>query len=399
MRLKLLSLRTKTKPLGSIPLIEENQENKEITPPNHKPLIEMQNVVKVYKTHAGDFPALKGVTAHFYPGQFVSIIGKSGSGKSTLLNMITGIDRPTSGKILIGDTFLQELSEGQFSEWRGRNLGIVFQFFQLLPMLSLLENTILPMDFCNMYLPLERNERALALLKMVGLEKFSHKPPAGVSSGQEQCAAIARALANNPPIIVADEPTGNLDSKTAEMVLQILDELVRQGKTILVVTHDEAVARRASRTLVICDGELVDEDISRALPTISHRSMLLLSHQVLELTKQPGEILYTDSKILPGLLIVQNGHLRVSPRNDGKHKNFGPGSLLTQNQITEFRNSNRVLQAWSKSPVRIKVISGEDMQMILSSSKSLQAFIHKLDEDFNQNSAKSIPPGGNRQKR
>ncbi|HEX7556397.1 MAG TPA: ATP-binding cassette domain-containing protein, partial [Leptolinea sp.] len=200
--------------IQSAPLKERSQIlEKGAAESNHNPLIEMQNIVKIYKTHAGEFLALKGISAQFYPGQFVSIIGKSGSGKSTLLNMITGIDRPTSGKILIGDTYLQDLSESQFSVWRGRNLGIVFQFFQLLPMLSLLENTILPMDFCNMYLPLEREPRALELLRLVGLQDFSQKHPAAVSSGQEQCAAIARALANDPPILVADEPTGNLDSK------------------------------------------------------------------------------------------------------------------------------------------------------------------------------------------
>jgi putative ABC transport system ATP-binding protein len=354
--------------------------NEKVESGNHKPLIEMQNVVKVYKTHAGEFTALKGVTAQFYPGQFVSIIGKSGSGKSTLLNMVTGIDRPTSGKILIDGTYLQDLSESKFSEWRGRNLGIVFQFFQLLPMLSLLENTILPMDFCNMYQPVEREIRAKELLQLVGLQDYSHKPPAAVSSGQEQCAAIARALANDPPILVADEPTGNLDSKTAEMVLQIIDSLVKQGKTILVVTHDEAVAQRASRTLVICDGELVDEDISRAFPTISHRSMLKISHQVLELTKKPGENLF-ETNIFPGLLLVLDGHLELTTMDGGKPKSFIEGSVLTHSQILDIVNSGNGLRAWHKSPVRIKVISDEDLQPIIESSKSLQIFMAKIDED------------------
>jgi len=346
-----------------------------------KPLIQMQNVVKIYKTHAGEFPALKGITASFYPGQFVSIIGKSGSGKSTLLNMITGIDRPTAGKILIGNTFLQDLSESEFSIWRGRNLGIVFQFFQLLPMLSLLENTILPMDFCNINLPPERESRALELLRMVGLENYSHKPPAAVSSGQEQCAAIARALANDPPILVADEPTGNLDSKTAEMVLQIIDGLVKQGKTIMVVTHDEAVAQRASRTLVICDGELVDEDISRAFPTISHRSMLNLSHQLLELTKQPDEILFTETNILPGLMLVLDGHLEVASSGEGKLKVIKVGSVLTHSHLQEIKESQSTLLAWSKSPVKIKIIPDEDLRNILASSKSLQSVLNNMDAE------------------
>lgn len=382
MCIKVLSIFPFQKKSLPLPLMDTKSESKTTEgSSNHKPLIEMQNVVKIYKTHAGDFPALKGVTAHFYPGQFVSIIGKSGSGKSTLLNMITGIDRPTSGKILIDGTYLQDLSESQFSVWRGRNLGIVFQFFQLLPMLSLLENTILPMDFCNMYQQIERETRAMELLRMVGLQDFSHKLPATVSSGQEQCAAIARALANDPPILVADEPTGNLDSKTAEMVLQIIDGLVKQGKTILVVTHDEAVALRASRTLVICDGELVDEDISRAFPTISHRSMLKMSHLALELTKQPGEILFAGTNIFPGLLLILDGHLEVASKDGRKPNKFEPGSILTHNHLVEIKESEKVIHAWSKSPVKIKVIPDEDLQPLLASSKSLQAVIRKIDDD------------------
>jgi len=345
---------------------------------DHKPLIEMQDIFKVYKTNAGEFTALKGVSASFHPGQFVSIIGKSGSGKSTLLNMITGIDRPTSGHILIGDTYLQKLSESQFSEWRGRNLGIVFQFFQLLPMLSLLENTILPMDFCRMYTPPQRETRARDLLQMVGLQDFTDKLPAGVSSGQEQCAAIARALANDPPIIVADEPTGNLDSKTAEMVLQLIDELVKKGKTVVVVTHDEAVAQRASRTLVICDGELVDEDISRTIPNISHRSMLLLSHVTIELMKQVKENLFVDSSSLPGLILVLDGQVDIRTGDGRKTASFLAGSVISSEMIRKSLETGKIFTAGSHSPVRLKLISEDDLQSILKSSKSLQIYLQKL---------------------
>ncbi len=346
---------------------------------DHQPLIEMQDIRKIYKTHAGEFPALKGVSAQFYPGQFVSIIGKSGSGKSTLLNMITGIDRPTSGKILIDGTYLQDLSESQFSEWRGRNLGIVFQFFQLLPMLTLLENTILPMDFCQMYSLEEREERAQSLLKMVGLEDFIDQLPSSVSSGQEQCAAIARALANDPPIIVADEPTGNLDSKTAELVLQLIDRLVAQGKTVLVVTHDEAVARRASRTLVICDGELVDEEISTLLPSISHRSMLNIANQSVEVHKQPGEGLFSRSEALPGILVVLEGELEIRNTAGKKlaHGNIGP--VITAGNIRRHREAGHILSAGSTSPARLKLVSEDDFQKILATSRSLQRFVDLLE--------------------
>ncbi|GAP21075.1 ABC transporter ATP-binding protein [Leptolinea tardivitalis] len=357
---------------------EENANGKS----DLQPLIEMQDIYKVYKTNAGEFTALKGVSARFFPGQFVSIIGKSGSGKSTLLNMITGIDRPTSGKILIGETYLQDLTESEFSEWRGRNLGIVFQFFQLLPMLTLKENTILPMDFCNMYTPPERDIRAEELLDLVGLHDFKDKLPAAVSGGQEQCAAIARALANDPPIIVADEPTGNLDSKTADLVLQLIDKLVKQGKTVLVVTHDEAVAQRASRTLVICDGELVDEDISRILPHISHRSMLRLSHEALEIRKEPGENLFFESNELPGLLLVVDGQVEMRSDDGKRQASYESGSVLPGGFIKKNLEARRNFRISNRSSARMKYISTDNLQNIITSSRSFQDYIQKLEAGF-----------------
>jgi putative ABC transport system ATP-binding protein len=220
------------------------------------PLIEMSGIEKVFKSSAGEFTALKGVTACFYEGEFVSVVGKSGSGKSTLVNMITGIDHPTHGTVRIGEVMVHKLSESKMSQWRGRNLGIVFQFFQLLPMLSLLENVMLPMDFCNMYDPQERPDRAMDLLDLVELKDYAHSLPYAVSGGQQQSTAIARALANDPPIMIADEPTGNLDSKSAERVFEIFTGLVERGKTVLMVTHDHMLASRTQRVLMITDGEL-----------------------------------------------------------------------------------------------------------------------------------------------
>jgi putative ABC transport system ATP-binding protein len=222
-------------------------------------LIEMVNIIKVFKSLAGEFTALKDINACFFPGEFVSVVGRSGSGKSTLVNMLTGIDHPSSGSVRIMDTYPHALGESRMAVWRGHNLGIVFQFFQLLPMLSLLENILLPMDFCNRYAPTEREERARGLLRMVGLEQSAHELPGAISGGQQQSAAIARALANDPPIIIADEPTGNLDSRAADNVMQIFDNLVERGKTVLMVTHDRSLAERTQRTLVLSDGELVDE--------------------------------------------------------------------------------------------------------------------------------------------
>ena len=210
--------------------------------------------------------ALKSINMQLNYGQFISIVGKSGCGKSTLLNMITGIDHPTSGEVIVGNEHIYKMSESKRALWRGRNMGVVFQFFQLLPTLTLLENTMLPMDYCKVYPFSERPERAMELLRMVGLEEQAHKLPAAVSSGQQQSAAIARALATDPSIILADEPTGNLDSRAAENILTLFENLAAQGKTILIVTHDPSITQRTDQTIILSDGEIIDQTVARALP-------------------------------------------------------------------------------------------------------------------------------------
>ncbi len=222
-------------------------------------LIQLHNVVKAYETPVGQFMALRGVDLFVDKGEFVAVVGTSGSGKSTLINMITGIDRPTEGEIVIDGTAIHKLGEGPMAEWRGRTIGVIFQFFQLLPMLSCLENVMLPMDFCNMYKPGERRDRAMHLLELVEMEEHANKLPNEVSGGQQQRVAIARALANDPPVLCADEPTGNLDSRTADSVFQMFERLVGQGKTILMVTHDNELAKRVTRTIVIHDGQIVTD--------------------------------------------------------------------------------------------------------------------------------------------
>ena len=219
-------------------------------------LIELNNVVKEFATAAGKFTALRGVSLQVDTHEFVAVIGKSGSGKSTLINMITGIDRPTSGEVFVGDTAVHTLSEGKMAVWRGKHVGVIFQFFQLLPTLTLVENVMLPMDFCNTYPAGERRDRAMQLLDHVGMAEQAGKLPSAVSGGQQQRVAIARAMANNPPIIVADEPTGNLDSKTANQVFDLFNLLVQEGKTILMVTHDQDLARRVTRAVIVADGEI-----------------------------------------------------------------------------------------------------------------------------------------------
>jgi ABC-type lipoprotein export system ATPase subunit len=225
------------------------------------PMIDLRGLTKVYQTPVGPFPALKGIDLQVAPGEFIAVVGKSGSGKSTLINMFTGIDHPTDGEIIVAGRRVRELNEGQMAEWRGRTMGIVFQFFQLLPTLTIAENVMLPMDLAGMYRSGERRDRAFQLLEQVGLAEDGRKFPATVSGGQQQRAAIARALANDPAIVVADEPTGNLDTQAAETVFTLFETLAAAGKTIVMVTHDDELAERASRTVVLADGLIVDEII------------------------------------------------------------------------------------------------------------------------------------------
>jgi putative ABC transport system ATP-binding protein len=219
-------------------------------------LIKLDDVVKTYETGAGGVTVLNNITLQLHAGEFVSIVGPSGSGKSTLLNMITGIDRPTSGEVHVGGKAVHTLSENQLARWRGRQIGVIFQFFQLLPTLTIAENVILPMDFCKKYPKRERRERAMYLLDLVDIAAHADKLPSALSGGEQQRAAIARALANDPPLVVGDEPTGNLDTKTANEVFNLFDSLVDQGKTLLIVTHDRSLSKRTERVLHLLDGRL-----------------------------------------------------------------------------------------------------------------------------------------------
>jgi putative ABC transport system ATP-binding protein len=224
-----------------------------------KPLIELRNVDKVYPTAAGEFFALRNINISIYPAEFVCIVGKSGAGKTTLINMVTGVDSLSNGTIEVNGVSVHSINEDRLALWRGRTQGVIYQTFELMPMLNLLENVMLPMDFCGLYHPRRSRERAMELLRMVELEDQVKKLPNAISGGQQQRVAIARALANDPPIIVADEPTGRLDSVTAETIFQIFEQLIAQGKTILMVTHDRGAAERSSRILELADGEMVNQ--------------------------------------------------------------------------------------------------------------------------------------------
>jgi len=229
------------------------------TATNGSALIQVKDVYMTYRTHAGDFPALRGVSLNIDAGEFVAIVGKSGCGKTTLINILTGIDHPTSGEVIINGAPVHKLNENQLAAWRGENVGIVFQFFQLLPTLTVLENIRIPMDFGDVFPPGERTERSLELLRLVGIDHLAHQLPGQLSGGQQQSAAIARALANDPKLILTDEPTGNLDTRASEHIFKLLENLAANGKTVIMVTHNDELAQRAGRVIAMKDGEIVKD--------------------------------------------------------------------------------------------------------------------------------------------
>ena len=319
--------------------------------------VTMRQVIKTFNTPVGDFRALRGVDADFCRGEFVSVVGKSGSGKSTLVNMITGIDHPTSGSVRVGDTFVHELSESQMARWRGRHLGIVFQFYQLLPMLTLVENVMLPMDLAGAYGRAERPRRALELLDLVGLGDVADKMPAAVSGGQQQSAAIARALANDPPLIVADEPTGNLDSRAADHVFGIFEELARNGKTIIVVTHDPDLAQRTFRTVTLVDGEVIHATIAGALPLLTHEQMLKATKSLRSRRFGPGETIIHQGQHNDQFYIISRGHTEVwLQKKDGARlpvARLGPGQYFGEMSLLRPDRSCASVKACTNSPVQV----------------------------------------------
>ncbi|MEJ2752697.1 MAG: ABC transporter ATP-binding protein [Candidatus Promineifilaceae bacterium] len=223
-------------------------------------IIEIRDLIKRFPMGNDEITVLKGISFAVENGEFVTIVGPSGNGKSTLLNMITGIDRPSAGEVIVTGRQVDRMSENELAQWRGDHVGIIFQFFQMLPALSLLQNVILPMDFARKYSSREREERAMDLLERVGLADQVNKLPGQVSGGQQQRAAIARALANDPALLVADEPTGNLDSRTTDDVFRLFNDLVERGKTLLMVTHDKELARQVPRVIEIIDGNITRDE-------------------------------------------------------------------------------------------------------------------------------------------
>ncbi len=335
-------------------------------------IIQLEKVVKTFVNAAGEFSALRGIDLQLQQGEFTAVIGKSGSGKSTLLNMLTGIDHPTSGQVLVGGVDVHAMNESQRSLWRGRTLGIIFQFFQLLPMLNLLENVMLPMDYVGMYEIEERPKKALRLLERVGLREQSQMLPRSVSRGQQQSAAIARALATDAPILVADEPTGNLDSRSAAKIIALFEELSHQGKTIVMVTHDPTMTERASRTVFISDGELVNETIAQALPLLSHPLMKELGRRVELHRFHRGETILQRNKPVENFYLIQQGQVDIVLK--GRRRSELVIATLEQNdffgeiELIQGGKSIASVRASADTPVELLALNREDFHWLMDRS-------------------------------
>jgi ABC-type lipoprotein export system ATPase subunit len=350
-----------------------------------KSIVDLKKVVKTYKNAAGEFQALKGIDLTLYQGEFVSIIGKSGSGKSTLLNMVTGIDFPTSGLVHVNDMDIYSLNESQRSLWRGKNLGIVFQFFQLLPMLTLLENVMLPMDYINYLSFDDRPKRAMELLDMVGLSKFANKLPVAVSTGQQQSAAIARALATDPPLIVADEPTGNLDSRSTNNIIQLFEQLVKEGRTIAMVTHDPSLTSRTSRNIVIADGLLINESIVRAFPLLTHKKMLEVTNLLEFATFEPGETIIKNGVHIDTFFLIQSGTVEVvlqgSKKEDITIARLTPGQFFGEIELIRGGKTIANVRAGPEGPVELALLPGTKFNDLLQQSPLTREALSQIVQD------------------
>lgn len=344
-------------------------------------MIDLRSLVKRFSNAAGEFTVLKGVDLTIKRGQFVSIVGKSGSGKSTLLNMITGIDHPTEGHVIVNGTDIYTgVNESTRSKWRGKNLGIVFQFFQLLPMLTLLENVMLPMDYVNMYAFDERPKRAMELLTLVGLEKFANKLPVLVSTGQQQLAAIARAMACDPPLLIADEPTGNLDTKSADTIIQLFQHFVSQGKTIVMVTHDPSLTSRTHRNIIISDGELINETISRSLPQLRHRHMLEFTKLAEYKTYQAHETIISRDEHVNHFFMIRKGEVEVvlyDKNKETKLSNLGPDEFFGEMELLRGGHAIANVRAGDE-PVEIYTLPRTDFTRVMNESPITAEAVSKI---------------------
>jgi ABC-type lipoprotein export system ATPase subunit len=295
--------------------------------------------------------------------------------------MITGIDRPTTGEVYVNGTPIHEMTENQLAAWRGENLGIIFQFFQLLPALTLKQNVILPMDLAGKYRPRERHERAEHLLNIVGLTDHKDKLPSMVSGGQQQRAAMARALANDPPVIIADEPTGNLDSKTAAAMFDLFNQLVAEGKTVIIVTHDSSLARHAHRTALIADGEIVNEYVAQVLPNLTHDQLLAATHKFTAREYEPGAMILTEGKDNDKFYIVSKGIVEIILPRPGQSDviiaQLGPGKYFGEIAFFHQGKSTASIRAAESGPVETLAIRYDELRDLLAQAEVTREALHQ----------------------
>jgi ABC-type lipoprotein export system ATPase subunit len=296
--------------------------------------------------------------------------------------MVTGIDHPTEGRVVVnGADIYTGITESQRSKWRGKNLGIVFQFFQLLPMLTLLENVMLPMDYADLYDFDERPKRAMELLTLVGLEKFAYKLPVLVSTGQQQLAAIARAMACDPPLLVADEPTGNLDTRSADKIIQLFEGFVEQGKTVVMVTHDPSLTSRTHRNIIISDGEMIDEVVSKSLPQLRHRHMLEFTKVAEERVYQPGETIISRDQPVDYFFMIRSGRVEVVLLDEKNQEcivsNLSKGEYFGEMELLDGGRSIANARA-GRQPVELVVIPRSDFMRVINESPITAEAIGKI---------------------
>lgn len=335
-------------------------------------LIDLRQVLKIYDTPAGGFTALKNVDLQVNAGEFVAVIGKSGSGKSTLINMLTGIDRPTMGEVIVGGTPIHDLNEDQIAIWRGLNLGVIFQFFQLLPTLTVIENVMLPMELRHTYPQNERKARAMHLLEQVELVDQAHKFPSAISGGQQQRAAIARSLANDPNVLVGDEPTGSLDSKTADSIFRLFEDFVAMGKTVLIVTHDRELASRIPRVVFIADGEITDQYIASALPELEREELAHVLSQLEPIKYAPGQVIIQQNDVADNFYIIVRGEVDVILRHPSGLEvvtgHLKEGQYFGEIGLLEGGRRTATVQASSQSEVIVMQLSKENFSNLVADS-------------------------------
>lgn len=345
-------------------------------------LIQVRDITKAYKTEAGDFLALKEVKLSVGNGEFVGVIGKSGSGKSTLINMIAGIDRPTEGEIYIGGTPIHTFGEGQMAKWRGHNLGIVFQFFQLLPILTVIENVMLPMDFCNAYAPRQRRKKAIQVLELVGVAEHANKMPSQLSGGEQQRVAIARALANDPPIILADEPTGNLDSKTADRIFNLFEALVAGGKTVLMVTHDRDLTKRVQRTVIISDGRIIEEYVGKIFPSLTQEQLIWVTSKMNPKKYPAGSVIIEKDTPADQFCLVTKGRVDVILKTPDDQEftvaQVGRGGYFGELGLMRGGVSTATVRAAADRDVEVLSLDRENFNKLIAESEATKKEIERI---------------------